>query len=210
LFRAPLAAGTLEPLRVRAACWVPDLRQSAWPKLARAITQEALQYTLDWEKCHTTLTGQGIEKFKRPTKAEQRKRRCLDAGRCLCSPPRERRGLHAILQSLNAALKKFMGPGSRKKGVSANRKALEDASVIMRFIGSRPAPSRATPEDTRWLHVPLLYLEPLRPTFLQLYEHSTIQDDQSRSFTVAHKPGTDHAWWQTLWEALESMPIDVI
>ena len=31
LFRAPLAAGTLEPLRVRAACWVPDLRQSACP-----------------------------------------------------------------------------------------------------------------------------------------------------------------------------------
>ena len=156
------------------------------------------------------MIGQDIEKFTRPTEAEQRKRRCLDAGRCLCSPQRETRGLHAILQSLNAALKNFMGSGSRKKGMSANHKALEDASVIMRFIGSRPAPSRATPEDTRWLHVPLLYLEPVRPTLLLLHEHSTIQDDQSRSFTVTHKPGTDHAWWQTLWEALESMPIDVI
>jgi hypothetical protein len=204
MFRIPLAG------QVNAYCWAPDLRNAVWPNLAETVTQNALKFEVEWERDHVTLTGHGMDKIKPPTAKERRQRLCLEAGRCLCSL--EMRGFRMVHLSLTRALLEFMGPGSRKTGISANRKALEDAAIVMRFSSSRPAASQVNhtstaatvSAETRWWHVALLYLEPLRPTFLRMLEHSQ-QSQQSRTLMVAHKLGQNSAWWQTVWEVVEAL-----
>jgi len=192
----PLSGGTA------AFWWLPDTRIAVWPQLAKSMQRGATEIESLWQARHATFMAQTVAKIKPVSKAERRARLCWEAGRCICAPRmRHRRALRGRLDRL---LSDFMGPGSRKSGVSPNRRALEDGMVILRFLPTTPD-GLANPQASRWFHVPLMSLDPLRPTFLRLDAgHGQDKVCLSAAFSTQHH----HPEWLTAWDALEGLDIE--
>ena len=105
---------------------------------------------------------------------------------------------------MQTALKTFMGPGSRRAGVTEERRALEEGLVVLR-IQRHGEPVSA--DKPLWLHVGLMYIQECRPTFLRMFMHSADcqSSDATATLTAAQKPGEDHPWWLSDIEALDSL-----
>jgi hypothetical protein len=184
--------------------WKPDVRDNVFQMLPRAVQQDSIKHQTRWEREHSTIVNQvaGAQKIPQASAAERRARLCLEAGRCMCSASvRQLRGMQLALQ---AALKTFMGPGSRRAGITEERRALEEGQVVLR-IQRHGEPVSA--DKPLWLHVGLMYIDKTRPTFLRMFRHGTDcqSSDATANLTAAQKPGENHPWWLSDIEALDSL-----
>jgi len=93
-------------------------------------------------------------------------------------------------------LRQFMGK-VRDRIPSASRIALLAGRLCLKIHGGQGA---------QWYHIALMYLEPVRPTFLRMFTpDASARSSTSARLQPAMKPGTDHLWWQTCWECLASL-----
>jgi len=180
--------------------WLPDICTSTWQELAKSMKHAAAEIEQQWQVSHATLTAQGVPKIRPASEAERKARGCWEAGRCMC---KEHMGhLRALKGRLDRLLVNFMGPGSRKAGVSPNRRALEDGMVILRLL-PRLLPGLGA--AGRWFPIPLMALDPLRPTFLKL---DADHDQGTVRISPAFSTQRGHPVWLTAWDAIESLDIE--
>ena len=110
---------------------------------------------------------------------------------CVCSP--HTRNLLHMRDAMVDILRQFMGK-LHERVPSASRVALLAGKLCLKLHGGQGA---------QWYQIALMYLEPVRPTFLRMFAHDHCAT--SSSLQPAMKPGSDHLWWQTCWECLASL-----
>ena len=182
--------------------WKPDLREYVFQTLPRTVQQDAIRHQTRWERDHSTIVNQVGPRIPPPSASERRARLCLEAGRCMCSA--SSRHWRAMQLALRRAMQQFMGPGSRRAGITEERRALEEGQVVVRI---QKHGDTVSVDGPLWLHVALIYIDQTRPTFLRLFRRTP--DVQSAAedahLTAAQKLGEDHPWWLSEIEALDGL-----
>ena len=201
---AASAAGAL----VSASRWLPDVQGQVLAEMPAILRNGVQSRLVAWEVAHATLRGHGV-KVRPATAKERRARLCLEAGRCVCGPAsRASRGLQVALGKAMAA---WMGPGSRKTGVSENRRLVEEGFAIAHLLGAK----LGQVTQSRWWHVSLMYFDQMRPTLLRLEAASQpAAADRARladrvRLTAARSLSHNHPQWLTVWDAVEDLETDL-
>ena len=196
----PFPAVLPDMVSVSSSYWAPDRRSETLARLPAALRRCQEQQMLTWQAKHATLSASEIAKF-----APQKPRLCCEAGRCICSfelcPTRD------MQVALGKQLTTWMGPGSRKEGITDNRRSVEEGRVIARLLGSNldnwPA------QETRWWHLAFMHFDQIRPTVLRL---DVVKEANECDVVLAasRSLGQSHPRWLTSWDAIESLDPETI
>lgn len=192
--RAPAVAGPRQ--QAFATLWAPDVQGQVMAKLPAVLQKGAQAHQLNWEASHSTMTGQGVA-IRPATAAQRRARLCWEAGRCLCRPAGGPiRGMQVAFCNCMVA---WMGPGSRKSGISERRRLVEEAFVVARVFQTGGQMG-----ESHWWHVALMYFDPVRPTLMLLAACQTPAGN-SVELTAKRSLSKSYPRWRTIWAALEGL-----
>ena len=213
-------------LQLSASRWLPDVQGQVLAEMSAILRYGVHSRVVAWEVAHATLRGHGV-KVRPATAKERRARLCLEAGRCVCGP--QSRSCRGLQVALGKAMAAWMGPGSRKTGMSENRRMVEEGFAIMHLLGAK----LGQVTQSRWWHVSLMYFDQMRPTLLRLVPASqpaaadlaqeqaalvardladslVAAGDQGRAqLTAAKSLCHNHPLWLTVWDAVEDLETDL-
>lgn len=197
----PLQAPTVaaSQLHASASLWTPHIQGQVMAKLPDVLQQGATAHQLKWEASRSTFTGQGVA-IRKATAAQRRARLCCEAGQCLCGPAgKPIRSMQVALCKLMMA---WMGPGSRKAGVSEKRRLVEEAFVVVRML--QVSEREDQKGESHWFHVALMYFDPVRPTLMSL---KACHEPAGNSVELTAKSALSKSCplWCTLWAALDGL-----
>jgi hypothetical protein len=65
--------------------WKPDMRETVFQMMQRAVQQDAIKHQTRWERDHSTIVDQVGSRIPPPSASERRARLCLEVGRRMCS-----------------------------------------------------------------------------------------------------------------------------